>query len=34
VGPSCKSAFPFMGADCDRVVLGVFGRLRELISEP
>jgi RNA polymerase sigma-70 factor (ECF subfamily) len=34
VGPSCKSAFPFMGANCDRVVLGVFGRLRELNSEP
>lgn len=33
VGPSCKSAFPFMGANCDRVVLGVFGRLRELNSE-
>jgi RNA polymerase sigma-70 factor, ECF subfamily len=34
VGPSCKSAFPFMGANCDRVVLGVSGRLRELNSEP
>lgn len=33
VGPSCKSAFPFMGANCDRVVLGVFGRLRVLNSE-
>ncbi len=33
VGPSRKSAFPFMGANCDRVVLGVFDRLRELDSE-
>jgi RNA polymerase sigma-70 factor (ECF subfamily) len=34
VGPSCKDAFPFMGARCDRVVLGVFDRLRELNPEP
>jgi RNA polymerase sigma-70 factor (ECF subfamily) len=30
VGASGKHAFPFMGARCDRVVLGVFARLREL----
>lgn len=33
VGPSCKNAFPFMGTNCDRVVLGVFDRLRQLNSE-
>ena len=32
VGASGKNAFPFMGARCDRVVLGVFARLRELHS--
>lgn len=30
VGVSGKNAFPFMGSRCDRVVLGVFARLREL----
>ena len=30
VGASGKHAFPFMGGRCDRVVLGVFARLREL----
>ena len=29
VGPSCKSAFPFMGDRCDRIVVGVFSRLNE-----
>ena len=29
VGAEAKSAFPFMGERCDRVVLGVFSRLRE-----
>ena len=33
VGASGKNAFPFIGARCDRVVLGVFARLRELHSE-
>lgn len=32
VGRSCKHAFPFMGAHCDRVVLDVFARLNELTS--
>jgi RNA polymerase sigma-70 factor, ECF subfamily len=30
VGASGKNAFPFMGLRCDRVVSGVFARLREL----
>ena len=30
VGSSAKSAFPFMGARCDRVVQRVFERLAEL----
>jgi RNA polymerase sigma-70 factor (ECF subfamily) len=30
VGASGKNAFPFMGVRCDRVVSGVFARLREL----
>lgn len=30
VGTGVKTAFPFMGERCDRVVLGVFARLREL----
>lgn len=30
VGVSGKNAFPFMGSRCDRVVLGVFTRLRDL----
>jgi RNA polymerase sigma-70 factor (ECF subfamily) len=30
VGARGKHAFPFMGARCDRVVLGFFARLREL----
>jgi hypothetical protein len=33
VGASGKDAFPFMSAGCDRVVLGVLARLRELNSE-
>lgn len=33
VGPSCKEAFPFMGARCDRVVLRVVDRLHELQTE-
>ena len=33
VSASGKNAFPFLGARCDRVVLGVFVRLRELHSE-
>lgn len=33
VGPSCKDAFPFMGARCDRVVLRVVDRLHELQTE-
>jgi RNA polymerase sigma-70 factor (ECF subfamily) len=27
VGLSCRSAFPFMGERCDRVVAGVFERI-------
>ena len=35
VGVSGKNAFPFMGNRCDRVVLGVFARLRKLeLGEP
>jgi RNA polymerase sigma-70 factor (ECF subfamily) len=34
VGASGKNAFPFMGVRCDRVVSGVFTRLRELDGEP
>ena len=35
VGVSGKNAFPFMGHRCDRVVLGVFARLRKLeLGEP
>jgi RNA polymerase sigma-70 factor, ECF subfamily len=34
VGASGKNAFPFMGVRCDRVVSGVFARLRELDPEP
>jgi len=34
VGASGKNAFPFMGIRCDRVVSGVFTRLRELDGEP
>jgi RNA polymerase sigma-70 factor (ECF subfamily) len=30
VGESAKEVFPFMGTRCDRVVLGVFARLKEL----
>jgi RNA polymerase sigma-70 factor (ECF subfamily) len=30
VGSNAKSAFPFMGVRCDRVVRGVFKRLAEL----
>jgi RNA polymerase sigma-70 factor (ECF subfamily) len=30
VGRGVKTAFPFMGERCDRVVLGVFARLRDL----
>lgn len=30
VGANGKNAFLFMGVRCDRVVLGVFARLREL----
>jgi RNA polymerase sigma-70 factor, ECF subfamily len=30
VGTNAKSAFPFMGVRCDRVVYGVFARLAEL----
>jgi RNA polymerase sigma-70 factor (ECF subfamily) len=30
VGTGVKTAFPFMGERCDRVVLGVFARLRDL----
>ena len=33
VGASCKGAFPFMGDRCDRVVLRVFDRLRQLHLE-
>jgi RNA polymerase sigma-70 factor (ECF subfamily) len=33
VGAAGKDAFPFMGARCDGVVLGVFARLRELNQE-
>jgi RNA polymerase sigma-70 factor (ECF subfamily) len=32
VGAGVKTAFPFMGERCDRVVLGVFARLRTLDS--
>ena len=34
VGTNAKSAFPFMGVRCDRVVHGVFARLAELVSAP
>ena len=30
VGENAKEVFPFMGPRCDRVVLGVFARLKEL----
>jgi RNA polymerase sigma-70 factor (ECF subfamily) len=30
VGENAKEAFPFMATRCDRVVLGVFARLKEL----
>jgi hypothetical protein len=30
VGENGKNAFPFMGAGCDRVVVRVFARLKEL----
>jgi RNA polymerase sigma-70 factor (ECF subfamily) len=33
VGASGKNAFPFMGVRCDRIVSGVFARLRELNPE-
>jgi RNA polymerase sigma-70 factor (ECF subfamily) len=33
VGEKAKSAFPFMGVRCDRVVRGVFARLEELSSD-
>jgi RNA polymerase sigma-70 factor (ECF subfamily) len=33
VGASGKNAFPFMGIRCDRVVSGVFARLREVSPE-
>jgi len=33
VGASGKNAFPFMGVRCDRVVSGVFARLREVSPE-
>jgi len=33
VRTNAKSAFPFMGVRCDRVVHGVFARLAELRSE-
>jgi RNA polymerase sigma-70 factor (ECF subfamily) len=33
VGTSAKTAFPFMGVRCDRVVQGVFERLAELSHE-
>ena len=33
VGTNAKSAFPFMGVRCDRVVHGVFARLARLGSE-
>ena len=33
VGASGKNAFPFMGVRCDRIVSGVFTRLRELNPE-
>jgi RNA polymerase sigma-70 factor, ECF subfamily len=33
VGASGKNAFPFMGVRCDRIVSGVFARLRELHPE-
>ncbi len=33
VGASGKNAFPFMGVRCDRVVSGVFARLREVNPE-
>jgi RNA polymerase sigma-70 factor (ECF subfamily) len=34
VGSNAKTAFPFMGARCDRVVHGVFARLAELSGAP
>lgn len=34
VGSSAKSAFPFMGVRCDRVVSGVFARLAALAAAP
>jgi RNA polymerase sigma-70 factor (ECF subfamily) len=33
VGAKAKSAFPFMGVRCDRVVHGVFARLAELSTD-
>ncbi len=33
VGSNARSAFPFMGVRCDRVVHGVFARLAELSSD-
>jgi RNA polymerase sigma-70 factor, ECF subfamily len=33
VGTNARSAFPFMGVRCDRVVHGVFARLADLSSE-
>jgi RNA polymerase sigma-70 factor, ECF subfamily len=33
VGAGGKNAFPFMGVRCDRIVSGVFARLRELHPE-
>jgi RNA polymerase sigma-70 factor (ECF subfamily) len=33
VGTTAKSAFPFMGVRCDRVVPGVFERLAELSTD-
>ncbi|HEY7354081.1 MAG TPA: RNA polymerase sigma factor [Terriglobales bacterium] len=34
VGTSSKSAFPFMGERCDRVVAGVFDRIAQLPGPP
>jgi RNA polymerase sigma-70 factor, ECF subfamily len=34
VGTGARNAFPFMGDRCDRVVLGVFVRLRDLDPSP
>lgn len=34
VGANGKNAFPFMGERCDRVVLAVFARLKELTEKP